>query len=70
MRISNISSNLVGFKVLEQLYTSDVLFDFLTRPSMKHPTDVLLCPEQVENVKRIFNEFGITYSIVVPNVQT
>ncbi|XP_021965262.1 carboxypeptidase B [Folsomia candida] len=70
MRISNISSNVMGFKILEELYNSDVLFDFMTRPSMKEPTDVMLCPEQVQNVKKIFAQFHIPYEIMVPDVET
>jgi len=60
----------MGYEFVRQLYLSDVLFDFLTPPSMSQPTDVLLCPEQIDNLKRVFDELSVPYEVMVLDLQT
>jgi len=67
LRVSNVTDELAT-EVLSQLYLSDTLFDFLTPPSMNQPTDILLCPEQVDNVKAVFEEFKIPYSVKISDL--
>jgi hypothetical protein len=68
LRISNVSDERTR-DLLSKLYLSDNLFDFLTPPSMVQPTDVLLCPEQVDNVKAVFEAYNVPYSVMISNMQ-
>ncbi|OXA47374.1 carboxypeptidase B isoform X1 [Folsomia candida] len=75
LSISNVSSqnDVLGIQqanILQQLYSSNKLFNFLGEdPNRNGPTDVMICPEQANNVKNLLSTFGIPFTVQSENYQ-
>ncbi|OXA64033.1 carboxypeptidase B [Folsomia candida] len=74
LSISNASSQNGLFdiqgNVLQQLYSSDKLFNFMGEgPNKNGPTDVMICPEQANNVKSLLSAYDIPFTVKSANLQ-
>lgn len=43
--------------------------DFLTPPTKNNPTDVVVCPEQLLTLKKLFSTLDIPYEVTVQDLE-
>ncbi|OXA37503.1 Carboxypeptidase B [Folsomia candida] len=56
--------------VLQQLYSSNKLFNFMGEgPNRIGATDVMICPEQADNVKSLLSTYDIPFTVKSANFQ-
>jgi len=63
------ATSLTAYGAMSNIFINDN-FDFWSPPSRINPTDIMVCPEQVDNLKFLLGLLRMPYEVMMTNVAT